>query len=123
MNEAREKKAVFDTIDSLEQQRAANPDVQVGTHYYHPGQSWSTFDHLLVSHTLLDDSGFAWVPGSTAVVKNDVTADAAGIPRRFFQPRVEGQPNGQIDPLGASDHFPVVMRLRKVGEDRRSPTG
>ncbi len=120
---ARDAGKLYDTVESVQEMKAAAPDVQLGTHYYHPDQSWSTFDHALVSPTLLDDTGLAWVPGSTAVVKNDVTADEAGLPRRFFLPRVKS-PDGQVppmavNPLGASDHFPVVMRLRKVGDDAR----
>ncbi|MBI3181073.1 MAG: endonuclease/exonuclease/phosphatase family protein [Myxococcales bacterium] len=121
--QALEERRVFDTLDALaEQKAAAGPEgerVQLGTHFYVPEKKWNSFDHLIVSHTLLDGEGLAWVPGSTSVLAPDWLRDpATGGPRRFFLPRIGDQP-AHVDPEGASDHFPVAMRLRKVGEQRR----
>ncbi|MHB8874420.1 MAG: endonuclease/exonuclease/phosphatase family protein [Myxococcaceae bacterium] len=121
--EAVKEGRVFDTDDALAAQKAAlgaeGEKVQLGTHYYVPGKNWSTFDHLIVAPTLLDAEGLAWVPGSTAVFAPDWLRDpTTGGPRRFFIPKL-GEAPAHVDPEGASDHFPIAMRLRKVGEDRR----
>ncbi len=85
---------------------------RMGTHYYHPKDEWSTFDHILVSPTLLDDQGLAWVPGSTQIVKEPFMVNAKGAPKRFYQPRTD--PRTQpLDGTGFSDHLPVVARLRR----------
>lgn len=124
VEDARERQQLFDTVDALAADKAAlGPEgdgIQLGTHYYVPASHWSTYDHLLVSHTLLDGEGLAWVPGSTAVFAPDSLRDATGAPRRFFLPR-KGERTVVVDPEGASDHFPVAMRLRKVGTSRRPP--
>ena len=52
---------LYDTVDSIGELQEGGADVQLGTHYYNPGQSWNTFDHALVSPTLLDSgSGLVW---------------------------------------------------------------
>jgi len=124
-DEARAKNKVFDTIDTLENVKEAlgddGSDVQLGTHYYTPTAHWSQFDHALVSHTLLDGHGLAWVPGSTQVHAPESLRDARGAPRRYFLPHLKDDPNPTlIDPKGAGDHFPIAMRLRIVGRQRSS---
>lgn len=120
--EARAKNKVFDTIDTLENlKEAAGVDgekVQLGTHFYAPKGNWSQFDHVLVSPTLLDGQGLAWVPGSTAVHAPDSLKTETGAPRRYFLPHFKGDP-ALVDEKGASDHFPVAMRLRITGESRQ----
>ena len=120
--DARASKKVFDTIDTLENQaqaaEASGEKVQLGTHFYAPKGNWSQFDHVLVSHTLLDGQGLAWVPGSTAVHAPDELKTEAGAPRRYFLPAFKGDP-ALVDDKGASDHLPIAMRLRVVGDDRQ----
>ncbi len=123
--EARAQSKVFDTIDTLENvKEALGPDgdaVQLGTHYYTPTAHWSQFDHALVSHTLLDGQGLAWVPGSTQVHAPDSLRDARGAPRRYFLPHLKSDPNPTlVDPAGHGDHFPIALRLRIVGRQRSS---
>ena len=122
VEEARTQNKVFDTIDTLENlKEAAGADgdkVQLGTHFYAPKGVWSQFDHVLVSPTLLDGQGLAWVPGSTAVHAPDSLKADSGAPRRYFLPHFRGDP-ALVDARGASDHFPVAMRLRITGDDRQ----
>jgi endonuclease/exonuclease/phosphatase family metal-dependent hydrolase len=119
---ARTSNKVFDTIDALEDMKeAAGADgdkIQLGTHFYAPKGTWNQFDHMLVSPTLLDGQGLAWVPGSTAVAATDAIRADSGAPRRYFLPHFKGEP-ALVDHAGASDHFPVAMRLRITGADRR----
>jgi endonuclease/exonuclease/phosphatase family metal-dependent hydrolase len=74
----------------------------LGTHYYNG--HWYTFDQVVVSPGLLEESGWTVEP-QTARIVNDLTADRKGRPWRFGNPRDEG-------PRGSSDHFPVTVRLR-----------
>jgi endonuclease/exonuclease/phosphatase family metal-dependent hydrolase len=119
---ARASNKVFDTIDTLENlKEAAGADgdkIQLGTHFYAPKGVWNQFDHVLVSPTLLDGQGLAWVPGSTAVHAPDALKADSGAPRRYFLPHFKGDP-ALVDNQGASDHFPVAMRLRITGNDRQ----
>lgn len=120
--DARTSRKVFDTIDALEDQKqAAEADgekVQLGTHFYAPTAHWSQFDHALVSHTLLDGQGLAWVPGSTAVHAPEALRTDSGAPKRYFLPAFKGDPQ-LVDAQGLSDHFPIAMRLRVVGDYRQ----
>jgi endonuclease/exonuclease/phosphatase family metal-dependent hydrolase len=86
---------------------------EMGTHYYHPKKHWSTMDHIMVSDTLLDGEGLAWVPGSTQVVREDFMTTKSGAPKRFYQPRVD-KARQDLNQTGYSDHLPVVARLRRV---------
>lgn len=119
---ARAQNKVFDTIDTLENLKEAAGDdgdkVQLGTHFYAPKGVWSQFDHALVSSTLLDGQGLAWVPGSTAVHAPEQMRAESGAPRRYFLPHFKGDP-ALVDEKGASDHFPIAMRLRITGDDRQ----
>jgi endonuclease/exonuclease/phosphatase family metal-dependent hydrolase len=122
-------KGLYNTIGDLKDRKNAlndpNPDgeVQLGTHYFHPKNSWSTFDNMIISENLLDlnessASGLAWVPGTTQVVvlPQLVTNMDTKIPDRFFDK------NGRPIAGGESDHLPVTLRLRVVGEGRRPPS-
>lgn len=119
---ARAQNKVFDTIDTLENLKEAagaeGDKVQLGTHFYAPKGVWSQFDHALVSSTLLDGQGLAWVPGSTAVHAPEEMRAESGAPRRYFLPHFKGDP-ALVDEKGASDHFPIAMRLRITGNDRQ----
>lgn len=121
-SEARRAETLYNTTESIEAKKAALGDegdaVQLGTHYFHPEAAWRSFDHILVSHTLLDGEGLAWVPGSTVVVKTALNTEEGGTPRGFFLPRL-GDQAPSVDPGGSSNHFPVAMRLRQAGLARR----
>ncbi|MFO0930346.1 MAG: hypothetical protein U0736_25515 [Gemmataceae bacterium] len=74
------------------------------SHYY--GRKAYLFDQVCLSPGLLDSEGWSYIDGSAAIVAE--RADRQGRPIRF---------GGSADkrPLavrGASDHFPVTVRLR-----------
>lgn len=74
------------------------------SHYY--GRTGYLFDQICLSPGLLDEASWSYLPGSAAVVRE--RADRQGRPNRF------GGANDKR-PLrlrGASDHFPVTVRLR-----------
>jgi endonuclease/exonuclease/phosphatase family metal-dependent hydrolase len=63
------------------------------------------FDQICVSPGMLDDEGWSCDPGSAMVVKE--MADRRGRPNRFGGAK-DRRP---LDVRGASDHFPVTVRL------------
>jgi endonuclease/exonuclease/phosphatase family metal-dependent hydrolase len=73
------------------------------SHYY--GRKAYLFDQICVSPGLLDDRGWSCDVASARVVKE--IADKRGRPNRF------GGPNDKrpFSARGASDHFPVTVRL------------
>jgi endonuclease/exonuclease/phosphatase family metal-dependent hydrolase len=75
----------------------------VGSHYY--GRNVYLFDQICVSPGLLDKENWSCDPASATVVKE--MADSRGRPIRFGGER-DKRP---LDVRGASDHFPVTVRL------------
>jgi hypothetical protein len=75
-----------------------------GSHYY--GSKVYVFDHICVSPGLLDDAGWSCDVDSAQIVKQMATRQ--GRPNRF------GGENDKrpLSARGASDHFPVTVRLR-----------
>jgi hypothetical protein len=67
------------------------------------------FDQICVSPGLLDAAGWSVVPDSAAVVPE--YADNRGRPNRFGGP----SDKRELWLRGASDHFPVTVRLRVEG--------
>jgi endonuclease/exonuclease/phosphatase family metal-dependent hydrolase len=76
-----------------------------GTHFYH-GRAY-IFDQIVVSPGLLDDRGWT-CETDTARIHNHGFVDRRGRPEAFGTRREKG-------PRGASDHFPVTVRLRVQG--------
>jgi endonuclease/exonuclease/phosphatase family metal-dependent hydrolase len=64
------------------------------------------FDQICVSPGMLDDEGWSVVPDTARVVPQ--MAQANGRPNRFGGPK-DRRP---MTARGASDHFPVIVRLR-----------
>jgi endonuclease/exonuclease/phosphatase family metal-dependent hydrolase len=73
------------------------------SHFY--GKKIYLFDQICVSPGMLDDEGWSCDPASAAVVKE--MADRRGRPIRFGGEK-DRRP---LDVRGASDHFPVIVRL------------
>jgi hypothetical protein len=82
---------------------AAKHTAESGTHFY---RKWHLFDHICVSPGMLDGAGWSVVPDSGAIVAE--MADLKGHPRRFGGPKDKTA----LAKRGASDHFPVTVRLR-----------
>jgi endonuclease/exonuclease/phosphatase family metal-dependent hydrolase len=76
----------------------------VGTHFYR-GRNY-IFDQIVVSPGLLDDSGWTCATDSVRIIKE--MANRKGQPLPFGTER-ERVP---LTSRGASDHFPVTVRLR-----------
>jgi len=80
------------------------------TYYYSTDKSYTQLDHILINHALFDGYAFDYVPHSFRVVRHPKYVDPKTMGplrfRRFFQDGVD------IGPKGASDHFPVLVRLR-----------
>jgi endonuclease/exonuclease/phosphatase family metal-dependent hydrolase len=84
-----------------------SPDT-FGTIYHK--REWSIFDQIAVSPGLLDDEGWTCDVDSVATI-NTLTADNHGHPKAFGNEHFKGRPQDR----GASDHFPVTVRLRVAG--------
>jgi endonuclease/exonuclease/phosphatase family metal-dependent hydrolase len=76
-----------------------------GTHYYH-GRAY-IFDQIVVSPGLLDDRAWVCETDTVRIHKHRFVTDR-GRPEPFGSPRDKGR-------RGASDHFPVTVRLKVVG--------
>ncbi len=86
------------------------------TYYFAREKAFNQLDHLLVSPGLLDDQGLTFIPKSFKVVRLVMNTDPQTKgPRRFTAFEDE---NGHFSrALGASDHFPILIRLA-VQENR-----
>jgi endonuclease/exonuclease/phosphatase family metal-dependent hydrolase len=85
-----------------------DPAKGFGTHFY--GNKWLIFDQILVSPGMLDNHGWLCEVGTVHTV-NDLHKpnDTKKRPWRFGDPDDDG-------PRGYSDHFPVTVKLRVVGQ-------
>lgn len=81
-----------------------------GTHYYR-GRPF-IFDQMAVSPGMLQDNGWTADPASVAIVKDKIMTSRKGTPLPFGTER-ERVPLGS---RGASDHFPVTVRLTVAGK-------
>jgi endonuclease/exonuclease/phosphatase family metal-dependent hydrolase len=78
---------------------------EVGSHFY--GRKAYIFDQIVVSPGMLDDIGWTCETDTARIHKHRFT-DRRGRPERFGTRRDKGQ-------RGASDHFPVTVRLKVAG--------
>jgi endonuclease/exonuclease/phosphatase family metal-dependent hydrolase len=90
-----------------EKNRSKDNRDKVGSHYYRSHAY--IFDHIVVSPGLLDDYGWTCLP-ETARIHRDKFVNRKGEPLRFGTERDRGE-------RGASDHFPVSVRLNVAGPD------
>lgn len=80
-----------------------------GTFYYTNERSYLQFDHILLSRGLFDDQGVTYIPGSFEVVRHPEFTDTmrkAPIPFKVIE-----DSTGETKAIGASDHFPVLLRM------------
>lgn len=75
-----------------------------GTYFYRHESRFNQLDHILISRGLLDHRGFQYVAESFRVLKHPEFKDRNGVPRSF---------HSNSDANGASDHFPVLLRLQR----------
>ncbi len=88
-----------------------------GTYYYSKAKIFNQLDHLLVSSSLLDNQGLRYVLRSYEVVRRKPFTTPAGTPLSFdalLNPRSN---EGVTTRQGASDHFPIRLRLESIQED------
>jgi hypothetical protein len=88
----------------------AGKDAQAGfgTHFY--GGRWEIFDQIAISPGLLDGQGWSCDPQSVRTVNTLFQpGDKKRRPWRFGTER-------DRHPRGASDHFPVTVRLSVPGK-------
>lgn len=83
-----------------------------GTYFY--SKNFYQLDHLYISRGLLDSEGFTYTRNSFQVVRL----------KEFTHPRTRGplsfrwsDDENERGPLGASDHFPILIRLNVSGEN------
>lgn len=73
--------------------------------------AWNLFDQIIISVALVDQQGVDYVPDSFTVFAQRYMLEESGkykgMPRRTFR-------SGVFDPNGFSDHFPVLIVLRKT---------
>lgn len=81
-----------------------------GTHFYR-GHAF-IFDQIAVSPGMLQDTGWRCDPDSVAIVKDGKMTSRKGTPIPFGTER-DRTPLGS---RGASDHFPVTVRLAVAGK-------
>jgi endonuclease/exonuclease/phosphatase family metal-dependent hydrolase len=83
----------------------------VASHFY--GAKAYLFDQICVSPGMLDPEGWSVVPGSARVVPEIAYEVKRGPNKGQLRPDRFGGPKDKRDPSarGASDHFPVVVRL------------
>ena len=86
-----------------EQTAHSAPKVQTpsvaGTYYQ--DRQWRTFDHVLVSSSLLSEKPPYFDEAQTGIVATPIMVDEEGLPRPFEPGK----------PRGVSDHLPVVGRI------------
>jgi len=92
--------ADFSEIETIENYRKLR-----GTYYFWGGKKYLQLDNFHISRGLLDDAGFQYVPNSYQVVRNKKFTDSELRPVGFH-------PVSKWK--GVSDHFPILMRLRKL---------
>jgi hypothetical protein len=80
------------------------------TFYYEKEKAYNQLDHILLSKGLFDDSGFRYHPQSFQVVRlAEYTNPITHGPLPYHPlTRDDGE---EVGPRGASDHFPVLLRL------------
>jgi len=78
-----------------------------GSLYYN--ESWNLFDQVIISKSLLNNS-ISYLPESFSIYFNAdmkvMKGKNAGAPRRSFR-------SNQFDKKGYSDHFPVLIKIKK----------
>jgi endonuclease/exonuclease/phosphatase family metal-dependent hydrolase len=80
-----------------------NKGGKVGSHFYR-GHAY-VFDQIAVSPALLDKEGWTCEVDTARIYNRHDFVDKKGHPIRFGNPRDKGE-------RGASDHFPVTVRLQ-----------
>jgi endonuclease/exonuclease/phosphatase family metal-dependent hydrolase len=85
--------------------RWASNNNEAGTHF-HRG-NWYIFDQLVISPGMLNKQGWYWDENDPARIVKQI-ADAKGRPLPFGNERDKRR-------RGASDHFPVTVRLHVAG--------
>ena len=75
-------------------------ELENGSYFFR--NNWETLDHFLVSHQFFNNTG--WEYQKTFVVNYEPFADLKGIPASY-NPRTG---------FGLSDHFPLLMMLKKT---------
>jgi hypothetical protein len=81
------------------------PEKPLGTHYFHGRPN--LFDQIVISPGLLDDQGWTCEVNTAEIVTHRFVT-RRGQPLAFGTPRDKGE-------RGASDHFPVTVRLKVAG--------
>lgn len=72
----------------------------------------SALDRILLSETLFNAKSLEYVKGSFKVLKGGFLSDKNGYPKRW---RVIKKPNANgFDAVGYSDHFPILLRVKKA---------
>lgn len=73
--------------------------------------AWNLFDQIIISSALTDKKGIDYVPDSFTVFAQRYMIEEAGkfkgTPKRTFR-------SGVFNPQGFSDHFPVLIVLKKI---------
>jgi endonuclease/exonuclease/phosphatase family metal-dependent hydrolase len=106
------RRAVLDAPDGalLYNVHGERPREAPGTFYYRHGQTWNTFDAVIVNRALLDGPGWQLAPRGAALVVTPESVDASGIPIPF---RLLKDPATKrwTYVTGYSDHLPLRVTL------------
>ncbi len=79
------------------------------TYYYSRRKEFEQIDHILLSSGLFDETGLRFTPNSFRIVRHPKYTKQKFIPIPFKMEADEGPA------LGASDHFPVLVRFQTSG--------
>ncbi|TVQ77729.1 MAG: hypothetical protein EA369_08620 [Bradymonadales bacterium] len=80
-----------------------------GTFYFERDKIWNQIDHILLSRSLFEPFGFRYIPESFRVYRHPKFVNEDGSPKSFVQWNSRQQRPEYLG--GASDHFPVMLRL------------
>ncbi|MCB0394737.1 MAG: hypothetical protein KDD25_09265, partial [Bdellovibrionales bacterium] len=88
-----------------------------GTYFYRTNAEWNKFDRFFPSSSLVDGNGVEILINSFRVVTSPHSTDQVSLNYEFASPGKILIPNrfnenGKTDSeIGASDHFPIVVKL------------
>lgn len=108
--------------DTSDEARDARKHMPRGTYFYYPNLEWNFLDYIFVGKKLVDGVGLEVVPQTFRIVAPRFSSEAVTTmylnqqgevaSRSFLTPMKFNRKTVAPGHVGASDHYPVVVKLR-----------